>query len=128
MSFQFRSSVQFNYSVHPCISMKLCCLIPYFLISGYLLRTPDNSNLFRFPLKVLVIGSRQYSLSRRRNTSCRQRVDHDPEYQLCSCQRQQLNTQQKSLEILPHLVLFGYSIVYHKVGPQVTDKAFGVVP
>ena len=35
---------------------------------------------------------------------------------------------QKSLEILPHLVLFRYSVVYHKVGSEVTDKAFGVVP
>ena len=25
--------------------------------SGYLLQTPDNSNFFRFPLKVRVIGS-----------------------------------------------------------------------
>ena len=30
----------------------------YFLIFGYLLRTPDNSNFFLFPQKVPVIGSR----------------------------------------------------------------------
>ena len=28
-----------------------------FLTSGYFLRAPDNSNCFRFPLKVRVIGS-----------------------------------------------------------------------
>ena len=49
--------VHFSF-VQPCILMKLCYLIPYFLIFGYLLRTPDNSNFFRFPLKVRVIGSR----------------------------------------------------------------------
>ena len=45
----------------------LCCLIafpphpfPYFLTSGYLLQTLDNSNFSRFPLKVRVIGSRLY--------------------------------------------------------------------
>ena len=43
-------SLQFKFSVHPCI---LFCLLafpphpfPYFLISGYLLRNPDNSNFF----------------------------------------------------------------------------------
>ena len=30
----------------------------YFLIFGYLLQTPDNSNFLRFPLKVRVIVSR----------------------------------------------------------------------
>ena len=35
----------------------------YFLISGYLLRTPGSSNFFRFPLKVRVIGSRLYSIN-----------------------------------------------------------------
>ena len=35
----------------------------YLLISGYLLRTPDSSNFFRFPLKVRVIGSRLYSIN-----------------------------------------------------------------
>ena len=29
-------------------------------VHGYFLRAPDNSNLFRFPLKVRVIGSRLY--------------------------------------------------------------------
>ena len=55
-------SLQFKFSVHPCI---LCCLIAfpphpfaYFLTSGYLLQTPDNSNFSQFPLKVRVIGSR----------------------------------------------------------------------
>ena len=55
-------SLQFKFSVHSCI---LCCLIAfpshpfaYFLTSGYLLQTPDNSNFFRFPLNVRVIGSR----------------------------------------------------------------------
>ena len=76
-------------SVQPCIQIKLCCYITfskyqsiscsccswsevymilaflplpfaYLLISGYLLRTPENSNLFWFPLKVRVIGSRLY--------------------------------------------------------------------
>ena len=54
-------SLQFKYSVHPIF----CCLIAfpphpfaYFLTSGYLLQTPDNSNFFQFPFKVRVIGSR----------------------------------------------------------------------
>ena len=57
-------SLQFKFSVHFCI---LCYLIAfpsypfaYFLTSGYLHQTPDNSNFFRFPLKVRVIGSRLY--------------------------------------------------------------------
>ena len=61
-------SLQFKFRVHPCI--VLCCLIAflphpfaYFLTSGYLLQTPDNSNFFRFPLKVRVIGSRLYNYS-----------------------------------------------------------------
>ena len=29
----------------------------YFPLSGYLSRTPDDSNFFRFPQKVLIIGS-----------------------------------------------------------------------
>ena len=32
----------------------------FFLNFGYILRAPDNSNFFQFPLKVLVIGSRLY--------------------------------------------------------------------
>ena len=39
----------------------------FYLTLGYFLRAPDNSNFFRFPLKVRVIGSRLYlngSLSR----------------------------------------------------------------
>ena len=55
-------SLQFKFSIHPCI---LCCLVAfpphpfaYFLTSGYLLQTPDNSNFSQFPLKVRVIGSR----------------------------------------------------------------------
>ena len=32
----------------------------FFLNSGYILRAPDNSNFFQFPLKVRVIGSRLY--------------------------------------------------------------------
>ena len=32
----------------------------FFLTPGYFLRAPDNSNLFRFPLKVRVIKSRLY--------------------------------------------------------------------
>ena len=54
-------SLQFKYNVHPIF----CCLIAfpphpfaYFLTSGYLLQTPDNSNFFQFPFKVRVIGSR----------------------------------------------------------------------
>ena len=54
-------SLQFKFSVHPIY----CCLIAfpphpfaYFLTSGYLLQTPDNSNFFQFPFKVRVIGSR----------------------------------------------------------------------
>ena len=54
-------SLQFKYSVHPCV---LCCLPPhpfaYFLTSGFFLQTLANSNFFRFPLKVRVIGSRLY--------------------------------------------------------------------
>ena len=41
--------------------MKLCDEILYFLVfAGYLLPTPVNSNLFRFPLKGRAIGSRLY--------------------------------------------------------------------
>ena len=57
-------SLQFKFSVHSCI---LCCLITfpshpfaYFLTSGCLPQTSDNSNCFRFPLKVRVIRSRLY--------------------------------------------------------------------
>ena len=32
----------------------------FFLTPGYFLQAPDNSNLFRFPLKVRVIKSRLY--------------------------------------------------------------------
>ena len=32
----------------------------FYLTSGYFLRAPDDSNFFRFPLKVRVIGSRLY--------------------------------------------------------------------
>ena len=32
----------------------------YFLIPGYLLRTPDNLNFFRFPYKVRAIESQLY--------------------------------------------------------------------
>ena len=32
----------------------------FWALPGYFLRTPDNSNFFRFPLKVRVIGSRLY--------------------------------------------------------------------
>ena len=60
-------SLQFKFSVHSCI---LRCLIAflshpfaYFLTSGYLLQTPDNSNFFWFPLRVRIIGSRLYILS-----------------------------------------------------------------
>ena len=48
------------YSVQSCILMKPCCLIPYLLLFGYFFRTPDNSNFFRFPLKVQVIGCELY--------------------------------------------------------------------
>ena len=55
-------SLQFKFSVHSCI---LCCLIAfpshpfaYFLTSGCLPQTPDNSNCFRVPLKVRVMRSR----------------------------------------------------------------------
>ena len=77
-------SPQFKFSVHLCVLIKLCyiilskisifisccpwteaCMIlaltshPFacFLISGYLLWTPDNLNFFKFPLKVQFIGS-----------------------------------------------------------------------
>ena len=33
---------------------------PYFLTSGYLLRTPNDSNCFQFPLNVQVIASQLY--------------------------------------------------------------------
>ena len=33
----------------------------FYLISGHLFSTPGNSNLFLFPLKVQVIGSRLYN-------------------------------------------------------------------
>ena len=32
----------------------------FYLTLGYFLRAPDNSNFFRFPLKVRVIGTRLY--------------------------------------------------------------------
>ena len=32
----------------------------FYLTLGYFLRAPDNSNFFRFPLKVRVIGCRLY--------------------------------------------------------------------
>ena len=45
-------SLQFKFSIHSCIHL-LCCSIAfpshpfaYFLSSGYLLQTPDNSNFF----------------------------------------------------------------------------------
>ena len=48
-------SLQFKFSVHPCILFCLLAfpphLFPYFLISGYLLRTPDNSNFFSISLE-----------------------------------------------------------------------------
>ena len=77
-------SPQFKFSVHLCVLIKLCYIIlskisifisccPWteacmilvltshafacFLISGYLLWTPDNLNFFQFPLKVQIIGS-----------------------------------------------------------------------
>ena len=77
-------SPQFKFSVHLCVLIKLCyiilskisifisccpwteaCMIlaltshPFacFLISGYLLWTPDNLKFFQFPLKVQFIGS-----------------------------------------------------------------------
>ena len=57
-------SLQFKFSVHACILCYLIAFpshpIAYFLASGYLLETPNNSNFFRFPLKVQVIGSRLY--------------------------------------------------------------------
>ena len=35
----------------------------FYLTLGYFLRAPDNSNCFRFPLNVRVIGSRLYIFS-----------------------------------------------------------------
>ena len=86
------STGKFKFSVCPCIFIKLCCLIPFskyqsislaalkrsepdtciphpfacLLVSGYLLRTPGNSNsrvtrtFFGFPSRVRVIGSRLF--------------------------------------------------------------------
>ena len=50
-------SFQFKFRVHSCILGRLIASPPpphphpfaYFVISGYLLQTPDNSNTFRFP-------------------------------------------------------------------------------
>ena len=48
------STIKGDYNVH-------CAVKTVFYVTlGYFLRTPDNSNLFRFPLKVRVIGSRLY--------------------------------------------------------------------
>ena len=65
---------QFKYSVQNCVFIKFwsvpvaCIHSPsHFLISGYLLRPPDNSNLFRLPLKIRVIGSHLYVPFPRRN-------------------------------------------------------------
>ena len=48
-------SLQFKYSVHPYILFGLLAFpphpFPYFPISGYLLRTPDNSNFFSISLE-----------------------------------------------------------------------------
>ena len=86
------STGKFKFSVCPCILIMLCCLIPFskyqstslaalkrsepdtciphpfacLLVSGYLLRTPGNSNsrvtrtFFGFPSRVRVIGSRLF--------------------------------------------------------------------
>ena len=46
------STIKCDYNVH-------CAVKTVFYVTlGYFLRTPDNSNLFRFPLKVRVMGSR----------------------------------------------------------------------
>ena len=42
------------------IKCSLCSKTCFFLTPGNFLRAPDNSNYFRFPLKVQVIGSRLY--------------------------------------------------------------------
>ena len=49
-------SLQFKYSVHHCILFCLLAFPPhpflyFFFISGYLLRTPDNSNFFSICLE-----------------------------------------------------------------------------
>ena len=40
----------------------MCCAVKtiFYLTLGYFLQAPDNSNFFRFPLKVRVIVSRLY--------------------------------------------------------------------
>ena len=82
-------SLQFKFSVHSYILINLCCLIPFskyqsnllllldwsvqdtcipslsiwlflYIISRYLLQSPDNSNSFWFPQKAPVIRSRLY--------------------------------------------------------------------
>ena len=55
-------SLQFKYSVHHCILFSLLAFpphpFPYFLISGYLLRTLDNSNFFfDFPRRFELSGN-----------------------------------------------------------------------
>ena len=56
-------SLQFKFSVHLCILIKLCCLIAfppykfdYFIIFSYLPWTPNNSNFFDFPRRFKLSG------------------------------------------------------------------------
>ena len=50
-------SLQFKFSVHSCIICRLiafpCHPFAYFLTSGYLFQTPDNSNFFSISLEGL---------------------------------------------------------------------------
>ena len=50
------------YNLGVSFNMFTACAVKtvHFLTPGYFLRAPDNSNCFRFPLKVRVIGSRLY--------------------------------------------------------------------
>ena len=56
-------SLQFKFSVHLCILIKLCCLIAfppypfdYFIIFSYLPWTPNNPNFFDFPRRFKLSG------------------------------------------------------------------------
>ena len=54
------ASSQFSLTFLQLNVIKLFTKTGLSLTSGYFLQAPDNSNFFRFPLKVRVIGSRLY--------------------------------------------------------------------
>ena len=53
----YNPDVSFNFQLDV-INVHCAVKTVFYLTLGYFLRAPDNSNFFRFPLKVRVIGSR----------------------------------------------------------------------